>query len=421
MLPHAQPKPKEHPVGVEHPRHIIFPFDIHRDPSEFNAENRKSIYRIFPEIEVLAFDKHFLLLCMRTLPPKPWPRTIAGVPAYFTTDQADEGPIAPIKRFGSSRIRLHGDLDCRHDPAQRRQVFELIRRYFSEVSIEITEIQYWRNFVVVVLENDETDLTAVPRAVASCPCYYLFESEMGRPKDFPSLHIKKSGVDSIYDDSEYTVLRPGVMLSSGKDELKGHEVLTTAGVFVKDKDGNEYMTVTSHSFPHGSRVFHPHTGGREIGEIVMELPSTDVALVKLHDGERFTNKLFESSHMLKPPPSLKVFIHTSEITPGDLVFMDTPFTGYEEGTANVAAATRVRRIPTDDSHEPAMEWMDTRWDYMGQGSVRTFVDGACGSVIWNEEGNVVGFFRYGPVSGHFVDWCQSVSADHLIDWGLTVI
>lgn len=95
--------------------------------------------------------------------------------------------------------------------------------------------------------------------------------------------------------------------------------------------------------------------------------------------------LFESSHKLIPPPSLKGFMPANEIMSGDFVFMNSAFTGYVEGTANVNASTRVRRIPSGDQPKPENEWIETRWDYMGQGSSHKYVDGACRSVIWNED------------------------------------
>ncbi|KAK2812177.1 hypothetical protein FQN50_001534 [Emmonsiellopsis sp. PD_5] len=401
-----------------HPLHIILPFDLRRDPSAFNPENRKYLYAIFPDVEVISFDKRFLRFYMKKLPSKPWPRTIAGVPAYLTSDKSNEGPVAPIKRTSSSRTRLFDDIDCRYDPTKRRQIFDLIKEYFGEVKIGISEIQYWSNFVVIVLDSDDTDMTAVPRAVASCPCYYLFESEMGRRNDLPALATDESHGD-IYDDSQYTVLRPGIMLSSGVEEESGQELLTTSGILVRDRNGNQYMTAASHGFPLGQKVFHPHQNGREIGEAIMELPYTDVALVKLHDNETFLNEFFESNHLQKAAPSLRGSIPSSDVTSGNTVFMDSPFIGYEEGTVGCHAVTR---IPTHDPHGLAtMEWIETRWDYFGQGSAQNYIDGAHGSVIWDGDGKILGFFRYTPASGHFVDWRHSFSADHLIDKGFTAV
>lgn len=429
-MPHDNLDSQEFPVEAERPDHLILPFDLRRDPGGFyNPETSRMLFEIF-SLDIISFNKRFLRLCMKsTLPPKPWPRTIAGVPAYFTNDPEDEGPSAPIKRFSSSCFSLHNDLDYRYNPAKKRPLFELVKKYFVAVArIKITDVQNWRNVVVIVLENDDTDMTVVPTAMASCPCNYLFESEMGRQKGpnengrnkkrrIKKGRNKKPRVD-VYDDSEYPVLRPGIMLSSGKNELSEDEVRTTAGILVKDNMGNKYMTVASSAFPHGSRVFHPDMHGREIGETVKKLSNTDITLVRLHDGETFTNEFFQSLHMLRSPPPQEGFKRAEELILVEFVYMDNAFAGYREGTVGFNAFTRV---PADGSLGSETDWTETRWDYMGQGFSEHYVDGARGSVIWDGDGMVLGFFRFAPVSGHFVDWCQSVPAGYLIDSEYTVV
>lgn len=64
---------------------------------------------------------------------------------------------------------------------------------------------------------------------------------MGRPKQYPAKRIQEP-TDNVVDNSQYDILRPGIMLSSGKDET-GLEVLTSSGVLVNDSLGNQYMTV----------------------------------------------------------------------------------------------------------------------------------------------------------------------------------
>ena len=48
-------------------------------------------------------------------------------------------------------------------------------------------------------------------------------------------------------------------------------------------------------------------------------------------------------------------------------------------------------------------------------------EGVCGSAIWNNDSKALGFFRYAPKSGRFLDWCMSVIADHLIDKGYSIV
>lgn len=213
---------------------------------------------------MVNFGGYFLVFCLKTLPPKPWPVTIAGVPSYLTTDPNDGGPSPPIKRASKTILRISPDIDGNYHPEKMDDIFELVKKFFLQAKISITEIQYWNNFLVIALEYENTDLTKVPSAIARCCCFYLFESEMGRPIQYPTKRIQEP-TDNVVDNSQYDILRPGIMLSSGKDET-GMEILTTSGALVQDSLGDQYMTVASHGFLHTDRVFHPLAGHREIGK-----------------------------------------------------------------------------------------------------------------------------------------------------------
>lgn len=105
-------------------------------------------------------------------------------------------------------------------------------------------------------------MTKVPRAVARCPCYYLYDDELGRPKDFTVQQIEPQA-KYIVDDSTYGIVRAGVMLSSGIHPQQDVELRTTSGILIKDRLGNQYMTVSSHIFPFGAKVYHPVADGKE--------------------------------------------------------------------------------------------------------------------------------------------------------------
>lgn len=153
------------------------------------------------------------------------------------------------------------------------------------------------------------------------------------------------------------------------------------------------MTVASHGFPFGDKVFHPLAGQREIGKVIMELSHTDVAIVKLHEGVQFVNEAFDNTLVEGPPMQLRQFAQAKETQIGSYIYMDNPFTGYIEGTCGPHARLRV---PSDDPYEPKQLWLKTRWDYLGQGFSQRMVDGICGSAIWDEQGKVPGFFGYAP-------------------------
>jgi hypothetical protein len=141
-----------------------------------------------------------------------------------------------------------------------------VKNLFINISVSITEIRYWNKFFVVVLESQITDMEQMPSETAQRPCYYLFENEVGRPhsNEYPARRAQEPCIN-IADDSIYDTLCPGVMIGSGRSQDTGIECLTSSGVLVKDFFGNRYMTVAFHGFPHGDKIFHARSGGREIG------------------------------------------------------------------------------------------------------------------------------------------------------------
>ena len=182
---------------------------------------------------------------------------------------------------------VSSDLNFRDNEDAKDELYKLVREFFKQSSISITEIQYWGSVVVIVLEcDDESVLSAVPRPVAR-------SREMGQPAKLSALRLKQPSIEE-FDDSQYDILRPGVMLSSGKHPEESYELFTFSGVLVRDSLDYQYMTVAAHGFPglpFSGKVYHPRGQNNEIGEVVIELTNTNVALVKLNEGVPFINKL----------------------------------------------------------------------------------------------------------------------------------
>lgn len=377
--------PESSPLRIQIPpsRHIILPFNLRQN--RVFGKNSELLSRLFPDTKAVWFDGYFLVFWLGTLPPKPWPVTIAGVQPYFTIDPNDDGPIPPIKCTSKSRLRVSAEINATNlSSARIDDAFKLVFDFFAKSEISITEVQYWDSFFIIVLENEDTDLAEVPSAIGRCSCFYLFEKEMGRPRpdEFPARRIRDPTGD-IVDNSQYDILRPGVMLSSGKDHTTSIEYLTTSGVLVEDRLGYRYMSVASHGFPNDTKVFHPLAGGKDIGQIVVEFLHTDVALVKLHDEVRFVNETFESPLDGAMPTHLKKFVPADATQIGSTVYMNNPYVGYSEGTCGPHARMR---IPNDDPSKPELQWIKTRWLYLGQGSTDHLEDEVCGSAIWNDNG-----------------------------------
>ncbi|KAJ6190478.1 hypothetical protein N7519_000499 [Penicillium mononematosum] len=366
---------------------------------------------LFPDTKAVLFDGYVLVFLLGSMPPKPWPLTIAGIQPYFTTDPDDDGPLPSMKRMNKLRLFVDAEIDVTHlPPSEVGDAFELVFGFFAKSQISIAQVQYYGNFFIIVLENEYTDLTTVPRSIGCCNCYYLFENEVGFPQlaESPARGITgPTHVTYIVDNSEYGVLRPGVMLSSATD----HEYLT-AGVLAEDSNsGERYMTVASHGFPSG-RVFHPCASGKETGQVA-EIRDIDLALVKLHNDVQFANET--ESPVGRGPTQLQDFVSIDDLKISANVYMNSPFTGYSEGTCGPHGRLRV---PSNDPSQH--KWVKTRWCYMGQGFAETLQDGVCGSAIWNDGGNAIGFFRYAARSGQFRDWSLCIGADYLIEHGFKI-
>lgn len=452
---------QSNPLSLPPARHIILPFNLHKNPKEFYSEEaHKLLATLFPSTEMISFDNGVLVFHLAILPARPWPKTVAGVPCYFTTDPNNLGPHVPIiERKSRSNIILAGECDFRDNEGSKDRVFGVVRGFFREVCISITEIQYWGNFVVIVLEyEDMGSLTQVPKYVGGCPCYYLFESEMGRrprklsgeevPGRFTAEDMARVGVDDI----RYDILRPGILSSSDRQP----DAAMSSGVLVQDSFGNRYMTTAA--VPHTGKIYHPHGNGSdrgveieiEIGQRATKLPHCDIMLVKLNDHVQFTNEPFENTLIPTPAPAFKLtgFARATDTKPGSYIALHSPYTGFIEGIreihsflripTNTDTGTDTNPIPDPNSNPnpipilipiPVQKkqdqiWLKCQWNYMCQDSSTRLADngsGIRGSPIWNSEGLVTGFFRDAPTSGRFRDWCLSVSGVCLVEMGYTIV
>jgi hypothetical protein len=397
-------------------RHIILPFDLRKDPEAWHCDvNSKLLASLFPGTGV-GFDGWCLIYWLDVLPAKPWPKTIAGVPCYFTIDKTRGSPFPPPRPAHWNNPSIGQEVDGRN-LSDWDQVFQLIRDHFDEVRIPITEVQYWDEFVRIVLQNRNTDMTKLPKCVANIRCHYLYEDEMGRPET-PQARCLVEPEPGNPDESEYNILRPGVRLASDYDPSQpGAYLRTSAGILVQDREGNTFMTCAAHGFPSrcGSTVYHPSPStGQGIGELVMEIAHTDIALVKLNIEKDFVNETFESN--IRGALRLQRLSIAKRYY--SILALDSPDTGFIEGTLAISAKMR---IPVNDSLEPEQEWISTAWVYTSQGMSKDLPDGICGSAIWDEDGAVIGFFRYAPKTGVMTDWCAGIAAKELMERGFTIV
>lgn len=351
------------------------------------------------------------------MPPTPWPKSVAGLPPYFALEM---GPQDTPRPFG---VPVHWKNESIAEGLNGRDMmdweplFIVIRDHFQRLGVQITEVMYWKDYLLVILKHRSTDMAKLPQKAANIVITYRYEDEMGR-QCTPQARRQTDPMPGNPDESKYDSLQPGVRVSSAYiPSQPGMFMSSTAGVLVKDSVGNEFVTVASHGFPDecGSMVTHPlPSSGRHIGELIMEISHTDISLVKLGNTETFLNETFQNEEVEEPIQLKRLATVKGRQTWG-FVFMDSPDTGFITGNFT---GTSFRAV---DDGSPEMQWVYTAWVYMGQNSAGSLPSGICGSAIWTMDGEVLGFFRFAPINGFMRDYCAGVASDELINRGFTLV
>jgi hypothetical protein len=392
-------------------RHILFDFTLVEDGMPRcprTEEEWNVLLNLFPTTYSVSLHGLFLIVRVRRLPPKPWPLSVAGLPFYITTNEWDSPWIRGKHGHGG---RILEDLN-----AQRRvtdEIFDAVISYFdTHTNVKITAVRwsigYWR-----ITVPDGTLIQKLPMVIACTVCGYLFDSQIQRPVETayrlkePSLGTYDDTFYAAYDNPVYSTLHPGIMLSSSRfggtaSVPPRGELLTTSGVLVKNHVGDEYIMVAGHGFPLGEeRVYYPSPNGVAIGDVVCRLGNSDIALARLRLGFSYQNESFENTTTSKSSV-LNQIRDPFELRYPELLYMDNPFIGYAEG---MWIATERLRVPSDEDVE-VLNWVRHEWLWMGQGLVKEPVEGSCGSPVWDEDGNLVLFFRFvvseGPEAGQAI-------------------
>lgn len=149
----------------------------------------------------------------------------------------------------------------------------------------------WPYIIVELYMDDRVYAThSLPGRIAGCTTLY-HRSELTywqdrKPRTRERLIDPKLGIQDTtnYLEESGRSLTPGVRVSSAPLINQGHAIIsrsTTAGVVLRNAEGQVRLTVANHGFLESEEVFHPTTNDFKIGEISERWPAQDVALVKL--------------------------------------------------------------------------------------------------------------------------------------------
>jgi hypothetical protein len=361
------------------------------------------IIALFPTTYSIGFLPPVLVIRCTKLPPKPWPVTIAGVPAWFTSDESTYPiPLGMVGLKGNALADHVLPLWKTPTTSEFSKVIEALNHDFGVEPLSVL----WTGTRFLITIPIGTNCHNLPGLIMGLLATYKYP-DTNHPTE-AALRWTEPSFGIRDETNYYPNLRPGVMLSCGT--AGGKEQLTTSGIPVKDKDGKMYITVASHGFPLGEeQVWHPTGQHRIIGEVKAILGNTDISLMELNAGLTYSTETFGSS--TSNGITLTGFLGPDDIRQGQLAYLDNPFSGRCDGMVSLVER---QRIPIDEP-VPLLKWITVVWVYIGNGAEEP-LDGSYGSAVWDEGGRVIALFRFADENG----WARATSVMPLVEAELEI-
>ncbi|KXJ97464.1 hypothetical protein Micbo1qcDRAFT_211729 [Microdochium bolleyi] len=427
-----------------YPLHVVLPFDL-RDHAVTFDDKRPQLCQVFPGCEdVTEFgNRSYLNFEVETLPPGPWPLTVAGLP-FTIIDKAQNGRffMFPHGLNGRSGVEFCEDLDpsvpsgC---DAFRVWAWTIIRTFADRLpQLRVVEFIFTAENHLRVVVADDVDLHAVrpllPSMVARMYTSYLKDKDLGRPSSGSGQAMRATVPDAAkgrIDDTVYDVLRPGVLVSSFVDSEHESHRLMSAGVLVQSHTGDKFMTTASH----GIGVEHTVYAGRPtshnarlVGDAAVEISFTDVALIALRSGEQFLNERFKPAEGKEQPELDRIIGEeaTDEVKHGDRVSMENAFRGPRAAVV-MARSIKLENKPPTHPIEDKLRYVVYNWFWDGLTPPESsedppeISDSTCGSAIIREDGSVLGFFHFIIEEGKWKGFYAAVSGDEVVKAGYKLV
>ncbi|KAK3364479.1 hypothetical protein B0T25DRAFT_530310 [Lasiosphaeria hispida] len=435
---HPEPENKQEPAtknAIWHARHVLLPFDLRDHTVSIDTDDvSKLLLNLFPGTHNVtqARGRSHLIFQVEQLPSSPWPLSIGGVPFTITTDTEGRAFIFPGQANGNPKISICRELSNHSgwfSDAGLCGLAEKLNRYFEESlpNVSILELMHTCEHTVCIVLPNHVVISAVraklPGKIANCPVRYFLDQDFKRPAwaDLPTKRvIQPNPMTGIIDTTAYDDVRPGVLIRSKMLRDHAHPAIfsTTSGALVKNPTGDVFMTGASHGIGENETVWQADHPERTIAKAEVEISFTDISLLRLEDGVNFVNEPFESEAGVTPK---FVRLRTSEdvLNPYTTGYLDCPYTGNMEASV-VAQSVRLHGSsshPTErDLKYVVYDWMYSGQEEGNESKVRP-PEGTCGSTIWNEDGLVLGFYRFYLKEGLWAGFLASVSASVLVDMG----
>ncbi|KAL8990492.1 MAG: hypothetical protein Q9177_000863 [Variospora cf. flavescens] len=431
-----------------HSKHIQLPYSLVENGKALSPPlgDWSVIISLFPNIKGAEVMDPFLIILVPTLPPKPWPLTVGGLPLRFTTEEYVD--LFDRGRCGRGpKVLQELDLHAMQRTIDiNDRIFEEVVEVFRKLNIPIRDI-FWFGSFWQITTIDAVDVKKLPWRIANSAAFYLTVAEA--PDGDPAALRRKVPVGKDFDDTNYAttpdaLLRPGIMLSSSKytifdpqnEQIQEVFDSTTSGILVVNTKGELFITVATHGFikQDDGLVYHPNpVTGKSIGRIVEHIPHTGISIVRLNAGLRYVNETFgtrsttdpeEEEGMRVSAPSCNYPPHTKIY---DFLEMNSPYTGKCEGQL-LGIGIRILLPPDDGTNgEKEMSYIRHQWvcfENNGHGQ-EPAVDGCCSAgtvLVDGRQGRAVGMVRRFQKHGSEQQppLCLTVSATELCEHGYEI-
>ena len=132
--------------------------------TQLTKEHREAISQLYPGTQCVSTMEPYLNILVTELPPKPWPISIAGMPAHITTDEGDFNHVHFHHRYGGAPILTDVTFGSKDTKEILIQGIEAVRK----CGVNMISMEFWGRFVVCVLEEDPEDVKhLLPERIAN--------------------------------------------------------------------------------------------------------------------------------------------------------------------------------------------------------------------------------------------------------------
>lgn len=408
-------------------KHVLLPFDLRDLKTDISrGEVCSLLYTVFPGTTNVTEARHrsHLLFQVKELPSSPWPLTVGNVPITILAEMSQgRALIFPRQNLGNMSISIcrQNTIDRISDRALRELAASVQADFKNRLpTIRVVEILFTRERTFYIVLDNNININEIkadlPGRIANCPVGYIHDRDLRQPAWTAELQSGKG----VFDDTAYNVLRPGVMICrkiSAEHKLSAVSS-TTSGILVKNSAGHCFMTMASHGIRDDTQIWQATRRDKAIGKVVVDIPFTNISLVELGDDIKFENETFESGGGGVIPKSTRLATSEDNID-WPLCYLNSPYTGNMEGSV-VMKSVKLEAVSTL-SVENRSRLVVYNWSYMGQ--VEGNEDKAClpngttGSVVWNDDGVVLGFYHHYIKEGQWSGFASLVSASEVVEAG----